>query len=165
MGSWDKGVEYSALYHMLLRDILDASLSTKARCYSSILLIQLRNGLRVSEAVEAYKKHLVTGARELTVRVKKKKRGEERLVVIPSEVLKCMDLYHVDDHRLRERVRNYLYERYGLNTHSLRYAFITHLLRNGVSPVIVAKITKHSTLDHILRYTQEKIARDILRSL
>jgi len=33
---------------------------------------------------------------------------------------------------------------YGFNTHSLRYALITYLLSQGVSPSIIAKITKHS---------------------
>ena len=54
---------------------------------------------------------------------------------------------------------------YGFNTHSLRYAFITYLLRQGVSPSIIAKITKHSRLDYILTYTQEKTAEEVLRKL
>jgi hypothetical protein len=32
----------------------------------------------------------------------------------------------------------------------------------GVNPSIVAKITRHSRLDFILRYTQEKTAEEIL---
>ena len=54
---------------------------------------------------------------------------------------------------------------YGFNMRSMRYAFITYLLRQGVSPSIIAKITKHVRLDYILTYTQEKTAEEILRKL
>jgi len=36
---------------------------------------------------------------------------------------------------------------YGFNTHSLRYAFVSYLLKRGVSPSIAAKITGHRSLD------------------
>jgi hypothetical protein len=38
-------------------------------------------------------------------------------------------------------------------------------MQRGVSPSIIAKITKHSRLDYILTYTQEKTAEEILRKL
>ena len=52
----------------------------------------------------------------------------------------------------------------GINTHSLRYARITHMLRN-ISPSIVAKITGHKKLDYILTYTQIKTAEEALRNI
>jgi len=51
------------------------------------------------------------------------------------------------------------------NTHSLRYAFIAHLLRLSHSPSIVAKIMGHSSLDHILHYTEVKVAEEALAGL
>ncbi|MFP3287548.1 MAG: tyrosine-type recombinase/integrase [Acidilobus sp.] len=51
------------------------------------------------------------------------------------------------------------------STHSLRYAFISYLLRKGVSPSIVAKIVGHSSLDHILHYTEVKLAEEVLSGL
>ncbi|MEM4155997.1 MAG: hypothetical protein QXQ38_04645 [Archaeoglobaceae archaeon] len=47
----------------------------------------------------------------------------------------------------------------------MRYAFISYLAKRGVSPQIIAKITRHSKLDMILNYTQEKLADEILIKL
>jgi len=75
-----------------------------------IALIQLRNGARISEAIRAFKEWLRTGKSELYVRVSKKKRSEDRLMIIPAEVeqyrLQCVELVDVDDRKLRERVRS-----------------------------------------------------------
>jgi len=51
-----------------------------------------------------------------------------------------------------------------LRSHALRYAFITHLLKKGVSPSIIARITGHTSLNYILHYTETKTAEDILSS-
>jgi integrase len=53
----------------------------------------------------------------------------------------------------------------GINTHSLRYARITHMLRNSISPSIVAKITGHKKLDYILTYTQIKTVEEALKNI
>ncbi|MEM4531392.1 MAG: hypothetical protein QXY39_05970, partial [Thermofilaceae archaeon] len=103
------------------------------------------------------------------VRVRKKKNDEQRLMVIPDELMlmkvDCTDLIEVDDKRLRDRVRQYIRSRYGVNTHSLRYAFITHLLRMNVNVSIISRITHHSNLNYVLRYTQQIVADDVLRSI
>ena len=145
------------------------------RCYDAVLLLQLRNGARISEAIRGFLAYLRGEAkyhprsRKLVVQVQvsKKKKPEERLIVIPEE-LKDMDLSECkalmgeDPLRLKRRIEQYARDKYGFNTHSLRYAFITYLLIRGVNPSIVAKITRHSRLDFILRYTQEKAAEDLL---
>jgi len=140
-----------------------------ARCYDAVLLIQLRNGSRVSEAVRALRRFLEARSVEVEVEVSKKKRRETRLMVIPGEVVAaaapCRELLGVEEKALVNRVKSYCRYTYGFNTHSLRYAFITYLLRQGVNPSIVARITRHSRLDYILRYTQEKAAEDALRNL
>jgi len=134
-----------------------------------ILLIQLRNGLRVSESVRAFKEFLKTKKFELQTKLSKKKREELRLVIIPREVLdrinECVDLVEISDKKLVDRVKSYCRYKYKFNTHSLRYAFITYLLRHGVNPSLIAKITKHSRLDFILQYTQEREAEKILRMI
>ena len=89
----------------------------------------------------------------------KKHRPETRLAVIPRELLDG------PEEVISKRMRRYCIETYGFNTHSLRYAFITYLLRQGVNPSIVAKITRHSKLDFILRYTQERVAEQVLREM
>jgi integrase len=166
--TWDKGLDFENTYNKIARHMNKAK--PPAKCHDAILLIQLRNGSRVSEAVRAFKLFLETKSLELEVLVsKKRQKQEKRLMVIPNEVLAlvspCFDLRNVEDKVLVNRVKNYCIETYGFNTHSLRYAFITYLLRQGVNPSIVAKITRHSRLEYIQRYTQEKVAEDTLRNI
>lgn len=164
---WDRNVDFSSMYSLLVRALRRNS--EPRVCYDSILLIQLRNGLRISEAVSAFRSYLLTKKTELEVRVAKKKHPETRLVVIPQELElirdKCLELLSVDDKKLIARVKMYCLRAYKINTHSLRYAFITYLLKQNVSPSIIAKITRHSKLDFILHYTQSKLAEDVLRAL
>ena len=168
VGGWDKGLDYEAAYERLLRKI-NTVRSEATRCYLIIALIQLRNGARISEAIRAFKQWVRSGESELYVAVSKKKRREERLIVIPREVedhrLRCVDLLDLDDKRLRERVRLALYHHLKANTHSLRYAFITYLLKNGVNPALVSKMIRHSRLDTLMHYVQTKEADGILRRL
>jgi len=173
MARWDRGLDYEEAYSKILRTLSKNKRHT--RCYDVILLLQLRNGARISEALRAFFEYMRGSAkyhphhRKLVVQVQvsKKKRPEERLIVIPEE-LKDMDLSDCrallgeDPLRLKRRIEQYARDKYSFNTHSLRYAFITYLLMRGVSPSIVAKITKHSKLDFILRYTQEKKAEETL---
>jgi len=166
--TWDKGIDFENTYSKILRHMARAR--NQAKCYDAILLIQLRNGSRISEAVRAFKQFLETKSMEIEVLVsKKKQKRETRLMVIPNEVLgvvsPCFDLRNTEDKTLVNRVKNYCRETFGFNTHSLRYAFVTYLLRQGVNPSIVAKITKHSRLEYIERYTQEKIAEKTLRDI
>jgi len=134
------------------------------------MLIQLRNGSRISEAVRCYKEFLLTKSREIRVRVSKKKREDYRLMIVPPEIEidlnnVCYDLLEVDDKMLVNRIKSYASQRLKINTHSLRYAFITYLLRQGINPAIISKITRHSRLDHILTYTQEKVGEEVLRKM
>jgi integrase len=166
--AWDKGLDFENTYNKLLRHMNKAK--PPAKCYDAILLVQLRNGSRVSEAVRAFKQFLESKSMELEVLVSKKRaKQEKRLMVIPQDLLSiispCFDLRNIEDRVLTNRVKNYCIATFGFNTHSLRYAFITYLLRQGVNPSIVAKITKHSRLEYIQRYTQEKLADEILRNV
>lgn len=162
------GVEYEEIYNKLAKRLNSNNIYNK--CYSAILLMQLRNGLRISEAVKAFKKYLYTSNNVIYVKVSKKKREEERMVVTPSEfdynsLEVCKELVSEDDDVIKERVRNWFRINFKLNTHSLRYAFITYLLRQGVNPALIAKITKHSRLDYILVYTQTKAAEEVLKNM
>ena len=166
--SWDKGIDFETAYSMLLRKI-NSVRSNKTRCYLIIALIQLRNGSRISESIRAFKEWIRTNRTEIYVKVSKKKKHEERLMIIPSEItnyrLYCVDLLDVNDKVLRNRVLATLYYYFKINTHSLRYSFITYLLRNNVNPAIVSKLVKHSRLDTLLKYVQEKEAERVLKSI
>jgi site-specific recombinase XerD len=162
---WDKGVDYLTTYELLLRHI--RRLKSPAKCYLMIALIQLRNGSRISEAVRCFKQWLLSGKHELHVEVSKKRKPEARLMIIPPEIHdirnECLDLSTLDNKILRERVRWALYYYLRLNTHSLRYSYITYLLREGVNPAIVSKLIRHSRIDTLLHYVQTKASEDVLR--
>lgn len=160
---WDKNIDYEYIYHKLERDIARNKKRLEA-CYASILLIQLRNGARISEAVRAYQKYIITKQKEIMIKVSKKKHYEERLMIIP-EVKICTELSAIREDKLINRLKMFAKRKYNINTHSLRYAFITYLLRNAISPALIAKITKHKSLEHILTYTQQKAAEEILRNM
>ncbi|RLF23437.1 MAG: hypothetical protein DRN15_06345 [Thermoprotei archaeon] len=66
---------------------------------------------------------------------------------------------------MKKKVQLYARKELGINRHSLRYAFITYLLRKGISPSLIAKITRHKNLNYILTYTQQKTADKILEKL
>jgi len=168
-GTWDSGVDYAYMYARIARHMRAAARGT-SQCYDAILLVQLRNGARVSEAVRAFFQFLRKKSLEVEVRVSKKKREELRLVIIPEELLSldlslCHALLERGERRVVASVKNYCRRTYRVNTHSLRYAFITHLLRQGINPAIIAKITHHSNLDFVLHYTQRKEAERVLREL
>jgi integrase len=173
VAKWDKGLDYEEAYSRILRTLSKNKKHT--RCYDAVLLLQLRNGARVSEALRGFLAYVRGEAKfhphhrklVVTVQVSKKKRPEERLIVIPEELKEmdlsdCKALLKEDPLKLKRRIEQYARDKYGFNTHSLRYAFITYMLLRGVNPSIVAKITRHSRLDFILRYTQEKRAEDVL---
>ena len=165
---WDKGLDYETTYSKILKHMVKAKYP--GLCYDAILLTQLRNGSRVSEAVRSFKEFLTTKSIEVSVRVSKRKDSAQRLMVIPRELINtnidiCKQLLSLNDTTLINRVKDYVKRVYGFNTHSLRYAFVTHLLKQGISPVVVSKITGHKNLGYILTYTQEKVGVEILRNL
>lgn len=168
MSKWDKGVDFDSMYHRLLRRIHSVKKDT-TRCYLAIALIQLRNGSRISEAIRTFKEWIQTSKTEIYVKVSKKKRHEDRLMIIPPELeqyrLSCVELLDVNDKVLRERVRAILYYYFKINTHSLRYAFITYLLRSGVNPALVSKVIRHSRLDTLMSYVQVKEAEKVLKNI
>ncbi|MEM1868148.1 MAG: tyrosine-type recombinase/integrase, partial [Thermosphaera sp.] len=158
---------FEVTYERLLR-LIKRERRARNRAYAFILLIQLRNGSRVSEAVRAFREYILTGRTEVQVPLSKKKRAETRLMVIPDigfDRKEAADLLDLEERLLVKRVKMYAKNRLKINTHSLRYAFITYLLRQGVNPSIIAKITGHTKLDFILHYTQQRVAEEVLRGL
>jgi len=167
---WDKGLDYESTYSRILKHMVKAKYPHA--CYDAILLTQLRNGSRISEAVRSFKEFLTTHAIEVSVRVSKRKDNAQRLMVIPRELINttnniniCKELLIYSDKRLIDRVKHYAKRVYDFNTHSLRYAFITYLLRQGVNPAVVSKITGHKNINYVLAYTQEKVGVEVLRNL
>ena len=171
---WDKGIDFRETYDRLVADLKKYrgmnGIRAKTRLvYIIILIIALRNGSRISEAIEAAIKWSRTKDREVEVRVRKKKKHETRLMIIPSEISdkdRVWIQWKLNEKGLdRTAISHYARNNYGFNPHSVRYSFITYLSTKGVSETLIAKITKHSKLDFILKYTQQKKAEDILKEL
>ncbi|WP_367884948.1 tyrosine-type recombinase/integrase [Thermococcus sp. JCM 11816] len=171
---WDKNLRYKEWVKKFERDIKELRNQTGANAdkrlaYTIVLYLQLTNGCRIGEAVEAVKK-LVSefpDDRRVRVKVEKRKDGAERLIVIPKTIRKedirrVAWVFQNDTETIKNRLKSWTKKRYGINTHSLRYAFISELARRGVSAQLIAKITMHSKLDYVLYYTQKVQAEELL---
>jgi hypothetical protein len=166
--SWDSGLDFEEAYRRILNHMLGSGSP-----YDVVLLVQLRNGSRVGEAVEAVRQFCETGQDLVLVRVEKHKGNDMRLMVLPEELrsVEGRQLLSEACSRLsalrspKAAVKVYCRRTYGFNTYSLRYAFVSYLLKKGVSPSIVAKITGYRSLDHILHYTEVKLTEEVLAGL
>jgi Phage integrase family. len=165
---WDSCLDYKEAYSQIL-----GHLYRTGHPWDIVLLVQLRNGSRIGEAVEAVKEFCRTKENAVRVRVEKHKSTDSRLMVLPEELRgkegkeylakACLRLAKVKNPK--SAIKEYCRATYGFNTHSLRYAFITYMLSKGVSPSFIAKITGHRNLSHILTYTELKTAEDILQNV
>ncbi len=148
--------------------------------YLTISMIQLRNGSRISEACSAFKKFIEMNKFDNRVTVKiakseglKYNRAKKEKVMmkarfreitfpkwIDTEVITNLKSSHTDfinDDRLKKRVLDYLLNNFKFNTHSLRYAFINHMLMVKNTPMnIVSKFVGHTTVNQLVTYTQNK---------
>ena len=133
----------------------------KTKVALQILLIQLVNGARISEAYEAYYVWVrEPRKREVQVRTRKKKKQDFRLIVVPKTIEPINVKVHLNS--VKRVCRNKL----GVNTHSLRYAYITYLGAKHKLPYqIISKITHHSKPELVEHYTLKLIAEQIQRSL
>lgn len=173
-GNWDMNADFDTIWDKLLA-IHQNTTKPKLKLYSAVLLFQLRNGLRVSEGVEAFNKWLKEGGKEIEINLKKKRKPVTRTIYTPKPLLKenreeyNWILPKLQDPKavieLTEKVKKFCRKYLGVNSHSLRYAYITKLIKQGVEPTIVAKITKHSDLRFILKYVQEKQAEEVAKDM
>jgi integrase len=167
---WDKAGEKYTFESMLnvLKTKMEKSRNDKEYTYWAILLVQLVNGARIGEAVNGVYEFARTGKREVRVRVEKQKQENLRLIVIPEMIDYKRVVWLENERKLRKlknRVIMWLRNKMRLNTHSLRYLFISYLARKGVSAQEIAKITGHKNLNHILHYTRKIEAEDRLRQV
>lgn len=103
--------------------------------------------------------------------MRREKNEYRRLIVVPKQI-RIEDIRRIkwvvdsaDEDTLKKRIKVWCRKHYNINTHALRYAFISHLSKQGVSAQLIAKITGHAKLDYILYYTQKQKAEQILESL
>ena len=173
--AWDRGLNFRAERRRLVKLIksegMGSSRSVRRVAYFSVLLIQLSNGLRISEAVDAALAWAGSGRREVRVAVRKRRDPYERLVVIPKELgargrAAVATLLNEDSGKLVVRLKTFCRAALGYNTHALRYAFISYMgLEKKLPAQLIAKMTGHKKLDHILHYTEKELAEEVLRAV
>lgn len=200
---FDRGIEFSEIKDKLVDEydkINDILIGLKKRrgnkpkkmrllnrlIYLMIAMIQLRNGSRISEAVEAVYKFLNSDnlAEKVIVKIAKsnslkyKKDTKEvyhtrtryRNMIFPANWLKIELIDHIknrlnnlDTDRLNKRVLDFLLRNFKCNTHSLRYSWINFMLYEKKKEIgIIAKIIGHSNLNQLVRYTQNVQADKII---
>jgi len=166
--TWDYSVDFLEAKKVLTnayKQLFDLNLMPY-EAYIAILLIQLVNGARIKEAIRAFKTFVESGQKEFYL--KAEKHGNTRFFVIPPVVrnkLAYKSILTIADDKLEARIRMFTLKYLKCNTHSLRYALISHLAKEAVDPAIIAKITGHKKLERIVQYTQTKDAVEILRKL
>ncbi len=167
---WDKGLEFKETLAKLLsfkRWVRSSPRLTGLRRISlrniNILILALLNGLRISEAIECYYKWLEDPQQEIiTVRVAKSRKDRYRLCI--AKGLDSTD-HKLTKHLERPKpnnIQSWSLMRFGFNTHSLRYAYINHMLQQGYDPATISLIVGHSKLDTLLEYIQQKRAQEAL---
>jgi|ECHhosMinimDraft_1075155.scaffolds.fasta_scaffold03449_2 Phage integrase family. len=173
--NWDLGLDYDRTYREILARLEEyrgkrTATGRRSLAYTAVLLIQLRNGSRVSEAAEAALKWAETRLREVEVRVRKQRRHPEtRLMIIPKQLSEQDRLDVLTQRHWLEgdlsRIEHFARRVFGWNTHSLRYAKISQLGTLGYPAQVIARITHHKRMEFILRYTSQKTADDILKKI
>jgi len=162
--------------------------------YNSILFTQLQNGARISETIDAIMKFKADAKRKQMVRARKRKHKEkvkdengkvkldekgnpitkivgrdvDRLMLIPKEI-KASFIDGIDGKtpkQIQNGVGLFALNHHNINTHSLRYAFISHYgFKEGVPAHLISKFIKHTNINTILNYTREQEADDTFEEL
>jgi integrase len=111
--------------------------------YLALTLIMLVNGLRIGEALRAVARFYETGERR--VRIRAEKGGDTRVAVIPGFVERedvervYKELVRRGEDAMTWRVDKWLRNVFGVNPHSIRYAFIRYHASTGRTPEEVAR--------------------------
>jgi len=188
---WDKKLDFDEVEQTLKKEI-KGLVKEKEYCefkkkplgkrnalrlaYNSILYVQLWNGSRISEAIDAVLKFRQANAsgkkenrrnnREIYVATKKRRsKKTDRLVIIPT----LIKVHYLDglDNKTPKQIQNgvslFALNHYGWNTHSLRYAFFSKGAKNGIPANILAKMVRHSNVGTIAAYTRKEQADDTLK--
>jgi hypothetical protein len=150
--SFDRCIDYEKFTRVVLElfnEVIELRQRSKLKTfikwssYLAIVIIILANGLRIREALWAAKRFYEYGDRRFTIQAEKG--GDIRSVVIPSfleredlEYIYKELIKHGEDH-IVWRVEKWLASVFGVNPHSLRYAYIRQLALGGSSIEEIAR--------------------------
>lgn len=140
--------------------------------YTILGSLQLRNGSRISEAVEALKEITLSNSSHVETTVLKRSDNFKRSVILPDFIM-LADLVYIRDlilsnenKALVSNISTFFKKQYGFGTHALRHSFITYLgIEKNVPAQVISKITGHKNLNQIIGYTDSKKANTILESI
>lgn len=179
-GTFDKGLNYSDAHKifsdeinlLINQDYLNLHELTRLT-YLVISLIQLQNGSRISETINALKIFIYDlDCKVAVITIAKRKDGYRRKILLPEsinqEIIERIKPVIKDDsiEELSKKVRMFLTRHYGWNTHSLRYALINYLAIEKKVPInLVSKLVGHKNMNQLLTYTQNKHVDELLVSI
>jgi hypothetical protein len=160
--------------------------------YLITFITQLRNGCRIWEAINAMVNYTLNLDKInwenpiINIRIEKRKDGATRKIILPKcineqDIQKVKHVFlnikkEIDEQpttqdklktkeKIIKRFGAWLYKNYGINSHSLRYAYITHLGTKNIPAQVLAKVSGHKNINHLEHYTQSKIGEIILREI
>jgi integrase len=179
-GTFDKGLNYSDAHKIFTDEIIQLTNQDylnlhelKKLAYVVISLIQLQNGSRISETLNAVKQFIKDiNCKVAVITIAKRKDGFRRKILLPDSVdSKLIEriipvINDNNNEELSKKIRMFLNRHYGWNTHSLRYALINYLAIEKKVPVnLVSKLVGHKNMNQLLTYTQNKHVDELLVSI
>lgn len=134
--------------------------------YTSILLTQLENGARISEAVEAVLSFKDNSERVQKIRARKRKKNNKGknvdvVIKIPTAVKRDYLDLDFSSAEILSAVKMFAQRHYSINTHSLRYSWVAKMGREGIPANLVSKAIRHTNIQTIENYTAEDEADEI----
>jgi integrase len=198
LGSLDHNLNFYKTYRRFASDIdicrREALIDTtryrlmENYAYRILGLIQLRNGSRVGEALDALILFVENPVKMVSVLTLKRRDTYLREMILPDEVTlddlkmvkevilrKNLKVYFdtakrkkdLENHKRKRRavcvLSHFFRYHYKFSSHALRYSWINFITSEKKEPVsIVARITGHKSMELIYRYTGRKAARKAL---
>jgi len=179
-GTFDKGVNYSdahkrfsGLINQLIGQAFLDYHDENRLLYLIISLIQLQNGSRICETLRALNLFVADNSQRIVViPIAKRKDGVKREILLPDLISPGLierikpKIENNSTKHLSGRVRMYLTNYYGWNTHSLRYALINYLTIEKKQPLnLVSKLVGHKNMNQLISYTQNQHVSALLTSI
>lgn len=168
--SWGKELDYDKEVEKLKN--LIATSKGKQKAYYSILLVELTQSCRVSEACDAMLKWAKNKKLTEFVKVKTRKRKDTywREVFIPKSIRedsksikRILNQFELSPQFIDNVVHFALYHL--SNTHAYRHAGITHQGEMNIPDQVIARGTGHKKVEHIRIYTQRSAAVKVLKEM
>lgn len=126
----------------------------------------INTGIRLNELVNLDRADFEISERKGTLRVRFGKGNKERRLPLSPETRRAISKYLETrndsieamflsnrNKRISERTVQHIFEKHGINVHSLRHTFITKLVRNGEDFSLVQSLSGHANADMVMRYS------------